>query len=192
MAKKCTTDAKAKNIDLDGYVIYTPDKRYTDICTEFLKTTHIDVFTSSGYMALLNYIYQHTPKVNIEDVKELDKRFSIFTYVAAGCRCIPTLINYCTMVGISYNTLMNWRRSENRSKTHKQFCEKWSEFCKGAAINEAARGSIGAMYICKAVHGLVEQASQQPITQNNLYINAPMSREKIAQEFGISMKDHKI
>ncbi|MCD7724311.1 MAG: hypothetical protein LUI12_01945 [Clostridiales bacterium] len=187
MATKCIDN----KTDFELININTSDAAINDIANKYINDRHLNAIQSTGFNSLLLYISQNyvSKHIDVTNTDDLIYYFNIYVELCAICNIIPDMSSYSIFIDVSYHTLTDWINGEYRSSTHTEIVKKMREFCKMTCVTEASRGNVGAIYVSKAIHGLSDNAPAAQYTQNNLYVNAPVTREAIAAEFGGMLED---
>lgn len=86
--------------------------RIMEIANDYIhRHPNIDICTSQGITELFKDI-KRKYKADINNIKELNILWDIYTCICCTCRIKPTLMRYCIMVGISQDTMNSWIKGE--------------------------------------------------------------------------------
>ena len=164
--------AKTDDYTVDGFDIElntddrdTDDRDYInnitatimDISNEFIKRhSNINLCSSQGLSELLKDIGRKY-KADINNIKELDILWDIYTIICCTCRIKPTLLRFCMMISINRDTLNSWLKGEFESRVtsgHSVTVQKWKSECESSLYDEVIQtGNIGCMFALKANYG---------------------------------------
>lgn len=164
--------AKTDDYTVDGFDIeLNTDDRDTDdrdyinnitatimeISNEFIKRhSNINLCSSQGLSELLKDIGRKY-KADINNIKELDILWDIYTVICCTCRIKPTLLRFCMMISINRDTLNSWLKGEFESRVtsgHSVTVQKWKSECESSLYDEVIQtGNIGCMFALKANYG---------------------------------------
>lgn len=164
--------AKSDDYTVDGFDIeLNTDDRDTDdrdyinnitatimeISNEFIKRhSNINLCSSQGLSELLKDIGRKY-KADINNIKELDILWDIYTVICCTCRIKPTLLRFCMMISINRDTLNSWLKGEFESRVtsgHSVTVQKWKSECESSLYDEVIQtGNIGCMFALKANYG---------------------------------------
>ena len=99
-------------------------------------------------------------KADIDNIKELNILWDIYTVICCTCRIKPTLMRYCIMIGIHPDTMNSWDRGEYSGRVasgHSESAQKWKAECESSLYDEVIQtGNIGCMFALKANYGYRE------------------------------------
>lgn len=128
-----------------------------DISNEFIKRhPNINLCSSQGLSELLKDIGRKY-KADINNIKELDILWDIYTIICCTCRIKPTLLRFCMMISINRDTLNSWLKGEFESRVasgHSVTVQKWKSECESTLYDEVIQtGNIGCMFALKANYG---------------------------------------
>lgn len=153
------------NIELNTDDKDTDDRDYInnitatimDISNEFIKRhSNINLCSSQGLSELLKDIGRKY-KADINNIKELDILWDIYTIICCTCRIKPTLLRFCMMISINRDTLNSWLKGEFESRVtsgHSVTVQKWKSECESSLYDEVIQtGNIGCMFALKANYG---------------------------------------
>lgn len=178
-----------------------------------LEQVLAQVRTFRGFRGLLNHIYtrlfkpspnnpkhrtdQYTTMVNsvldYNDIDLLDAIFDIYVALCAKYNQLPSVLNYCTMVGLSAATVKTWltgavrdydfsesdedfRQFSQTSRKHKQVVQRWFDVSEGAMYDNAASGNVGGIFLMKAAFGYRETA---PVQVPETLVKPRLSRSEV-------------
>jgi len=164
--------AKTDDYTVDGFDIeLNTDDRDTDdrdyinnitatimeISNEFIhRHSNINLCSSHGLSELLKDIGRKY-KADINNIKELDILWDIYTVICCTCRIKPTLLRFCMMISINRDTLNSWLKGEFESRVtsgHSVTVQKWKSECESSLYDEVIQtGNIGCMFALKANYG---------------------------------------
>lgn len=164
--------AKTDEYTVDGFDIeLNTDDRDTDdrdyinnitatimeISNEFIQRhSNINLCSSQGLSELLKDIGRKY-KADINNIKELDILWDIYTVICCTCRIKPTLLRFCMMISINRDTLNSWLKGEFESRVtsgHSVTVQKWKSECESSLYDEVIQtGNIGCMFALKANYG---------------------------------------
>lgn len=128
-----------------------------DISNEFIKRhSNINLCSPQGLSELLKDIGRKY-KADINNIKELDILWDIYTIICCTCRIKPTLLRFCMMISINRDTLNSWLKGEFESRVtsgHSVTVQKWKSECESSLYDEVIQtGNIGCMFALKANYG---------------------------------------
>lgn len=152
------------------------------ICNDFiLRHPNINLCSSQGLTELLKDI-RRKYKADINDIKELNILWDIYTVICCTCRIKPTLLRYCIMVNVDITTVSSWIKGEYSGRVtsgHSQTAQKWKNECESTLYDEVIQtGNIGCMFALKANYGYRDNIQ---IIQTDGRADLPVySREEIA------------
>ena len=163
---------KDNNYTIDNFVIEldTDDKEQSEreyiefitatimtICNDFIsRHPKINLCSSQGLTELLKDV-RRKYKADIDNIKELNILWDIYTVICCTCRIKPTLMRYCIMIGIHPDTMNSWDRGEYSGRVasgHSESAQKWKAECESSLYDEVIQtGNIGCMFALKANYG---------------------------------------
>jgi hypothetical protein len=165
MSKSDDYTVNSFNIELNTDDKDTDDRDYInnitatimDISNEFIKRhSNINLCSSQGLSELLKDIGRKY-KADINNIKELDILWDIYTIICCTCRIKPTLLRFCMMISINRDTLNSWLKGEFESRVtsgHSVTVQKWKSECESSLYDEVIQtGNIGCMFALKANYG---------------------------------------
>lgn len=128
-----------------------------EICNKFIKRhSSIDLCTPMGITEMLKDIGRKH-KTDINNIKELNVMWDIYTVICCTCRIKPTILKYCMMVKVNQDTVNSWNRGEFASRVssgHSESAKRWKAECESNLYDEVIRsGNIGCMFALKANYG---------------------------------------
>ncbi len=131
--------------------------RIMEIANDYIQRhPNIDICTSQGITELFKDI-KRKYKADINNIKELNILWDIYTCICCTCRIKPTLMRYCIMVGISQDTMNSWIKGEYAGRVtsgHSESAQKWKSECESTLYDEVIQtGNIGCMFALKANYG---------------------------------------
>lgn len=153
-----------------------------NIANEFIsRHPNLDVCTSYGLTELLKDI-RRKYKTDIDNIKELNILWDIYTIICCHCRIKPTLFRFSIMVGINKDTINSWINGEyggRVSSGHSVSAKKWREECESSLYDDVIQtGNIGSMFALKANYGYRDNI--QIIQSDGRDLLPEYSREEIA------------
>lgn len=189
----------AKNDDytVDSFVIEldTEDKEESEreyiehitatimtIANDFIsRHPKINICSSQGLTELLKDIGRKY-KADIDNVKELNILWDIYTVICCTCRIKPTMLRFAIMIRVNRDTLQSWIKGENAGRVasgHSVSAQKWKNECESTLYDEVIQtGNIGCMFALKANYGYRDNIQ---IIQSDERSGLPVySREEIA------------
>lgn len=114
--------------------------------------------------------YQNTTNsiLPYDDIDTLDHVFDIYCGLCYKYRQAPTMLEYCILTGINYDTINTWLNGAVRTKLHTETAKKWKKTCEEALEKKAIENNgVGAIFALKCAHGWRETAPL-PAPENNL------------------------
>lgn len=149
-------DMDDRSEDDREYIAHIVDTIMT-ICNDFiLRHPNINLCSSQGLTELLKDI-KRKYKADINDIRELDILWDIYTVICCTCRIKPTLLRYCIMVNVDITTVSSWIKGEYSGRVtsgHSQTAQKWKSECESTLYDEVIQtGNIGCMFALKANYG---------------------------------------
>lgn len=164
--------AKTDDYTVDGFDIeLNTDDRDTDdrdyinnitatimeISNEFIKRhSNINLCSSQGLSELLKDIGRKY-KADINNIKELDILWDIYTVICCTCRIKPTLLRFGMMISVNKDTFNSWLKGEYDGRVasgHSVTAQKWKSECESSLYDEVIQtGNIGCMFALKANYG---------------------------------------
>ena len=154
------------------------------IANEYIaRHPNINVCTSQGLTELLKDIKRkYKAEIDINNIKQLNILWDIYTCICCTCRIKPTIMRYCIMVGISQDTVNSWINGEYAGRVssgHSESAQKWKSECESTLYDEVIQtGNIGCMFALKANYGYRDNI--QIIQSNGNDLLPEYSREEIA------------
>lgn len=141
----------------------------------------INICSSQGITELFKDI-KRKYKADIDNIKELNILWDIYTVICCTCRVKPTLMRFCIMIGIHPDTMNSWDRGEYSGRVasgHSESAQKWKNECESTLYDEVIQtGNIGCMFALKANYGYRDNIQ---IIQSDERSGLPTySREEIA------------
>lgn len=174
-------DTDDKTTDDREYIAHIVDTIMT-ICNKFIsRHPNINLCSAQGLTELLKDI-RRKYKADINNIKELDILWDIYTVICCTCRIKPTLLRYCIMVNVDITTVSSWIKEEYSGRVtsgHSQTAQKWKSECESTLYDEVIQtGNIGCMFALKANYGYRDNIQ---IIQTDGRSDLPVySREEIA------------
>lgn len=145
-----------KEADEEQYIKNITD-RVMKIANDFIsRHPNINLCSSQGLSELLKDIGRKY-KANIDDIKELNILWDIYTVICCTCRIKPTLLRFCMMLNINKDTINSWLNGEYAGRVasgHSVTAQKWKAECESSLYDEVIQtGNIGCMFALKANYG---------------------------------------
>ena len=105
--------------------------------------------------------YQNVQKNSIldyDDIQLLDYLFDVYCDLCGKYRMCPSLLGYCSMSGISKDSVNDWINGRtHKSSAHSQTAKRWKTVCEtGLEQRAVMQNSIGSIFALKAAHGWKE------------------------------------
>ena len=119
--------------------------RIMEIANDYIhRHPNIDICTSQGITELFKDI-KRKYKADINNIKELNILWDIYTCICCTCRIKPTL------------TMNSWIKGEYAGRVtsgHSESAQKWKSECESTLYDEVIQsGNIGCMFALKANYG---------------------------------------
>lgn len=189
--------AKTDDYTVDSFVIEldTDDKEESEreyiehitatimtIANDFIsRHPKINICSSQGLTELLKDIGRKY-KADIDNIKELNILWDIYTVICCTCRIKPTMLRFAIMIRVNRDTLQSWIKGENAGRVasgHSVSAQKWKNECESTLYDEVIQtGNIGCMFALKANYGYRDNIQ---IIQSDERSGLPVySREEIA------------
>ena len=105
-----------------GAKVYT--NRIQELADEFINNQLDDKqreempYNSNTFMAMILYISDNIPKVDNNDIQQLDNIFNIYTRLCVKYNMLPTLESFSMLININPGTLSNWSSGALRSTVY--------------------------------------------------------------------------
>lgn len=177
-------------IELDTEDKEQSEKEYIEHITTTIMTiannfisrhSNINICSSQGLSELLKDIGRKY-KADIDNIKELNILWDIYTIICCTCRIKPTMLRFAIMIKINRDTLQSWIKGENAGRVasgHSVSAQKWKNECESTLYDEVIQtGNIGCMFALKANYGYRDNIQ---IIQSDERSGLPTySREEIA------------
>lgn len=177
-------------IELDTEDKEQSEKEYIEHITTTIMTiannfisrhSNINICSSQGLSELLKDIGRKY-KADIDNIKELNILWDIYTIICCTCRIKPTMLRFAIMIKINRDTLQSWIKGENAGRVasgHSVSAQKWKNECESTLYDEVIQtGNIGCMFALKANYGYRDNIQ---IIQSDERSGLPVySREEIA------------
>ena len=106
-----------------------------------------------------NYNNLNNSILDYDDTELINNLWEIYKYLCSKYNIIPIMLQFCSMVGISKDTLYTWLRGDRReaSKAHLSLAKNIHDDCEGVILsNVANNNSVGSIFLSKAVYGYNE------------------------------------
>lgn len=106
----------------NGTKIYT--NRIQELADEFINNQLDDkqreemLNNSNTFMAMILYISDNIPKVDNNDIQQLDNIFNIYTRLCVKYNMLPTLESFSMLININPGTLSDWSSGALRSTVY--------------------------------------------------------------------------
>lgn len=106
----------------NGTKVYT--NRIQELADEFINNQLDDKQreempnNSNTFMAMILYISDNIPKVDNNDIQQLDNIFNIYTRLCVKYNMLPTLESFSMLININPGTLSDWRSGALRSTVY--------------------------------------------------------------------------
>lgn len=190
MAKNDDYTVESFVIELDTGDKEESEREYIEHITATIMTIannfiyrhpNINICSSQGITELFKDI-KRKYKADIDNIKELNILWDIYTVICCTCRIKPTLMRFCIMIGIHPDTMNSWDRGEYGGRVasgHSESAQKWKSECESSLYDEVIQtGNIGCMFALKANYGYRDNIQ---IIQSDERSGLPVySREEIA------------
>lgn len=109
-------------IAYNGTKVYT--NRIQELADEFINNQLDDKQreempnNSNTFMAMILYISDNIPKVDNNDIQQLDNIFNIYTRLCVKYNMLPTLESFSMLININPGTLSDWSSGALRSTVY--------------------------------------------------------------------------
>lgn len=109
-------------IAYNGAKVYT--NRIQELADEFINNQLDDKQreempnNSNTFMAMILYISDNIPKVDNNDIQQLDNIFNIYTRLCVKYNMLPTLESFSMLININPGTLSDWSSGALRSTVY--------------------------------------------------------------------------
>ncbi len=109
-------------IAYNGSKVYT--NRIQELADEFINNQLDDKQreempnNSNTFMAMILYISDNIPKVDNNDIQQLDNIFNIYTRLCVKYNMLPTLESFSMLININPGTLSDWSSGALRSTVY--------------------------------------------------------------------------
>ena len=97
--------------------------------------------------------------LDYDDTETIGNLWEIYKHLCSKYNIVPITLQFCSMVGISKDTLYTWLRGDRReaSKTHLSLAKSIHDDCESIILsNVANNNSVGSIFLSKAVYGYNE------------------------------------
>jgi len=129
------------------------------------------------------------PKIDISDPKQVEERIGQYFKFCADNDRKPQIVGMCNWLGISRDTLNQWKNGECRSATHTDMIkravsvieEMWADYMQAGKLNPAT-----GIFLAKNWYGYKDVADVV-VTPNNPYQGA--SEEDLKQKYLADMAE---
>ena len=150
-----------------------------------LRHPNINICSSQGITELFKDIARKY-KTDIDNIRELNILWDIYTIICCTCRIKPTMLRFAIMIRVNRDTLQSWVKGENAGRVasgHSVSAQKWKNECESTLYDEVIQtGNIGCMFALKANYGYRDNIQ---IIQSDERAGLPVySREEIAARAG--------
>lgn len=113
-------------------------------------------------------------RINYDDIGSLDNIWDIYAKLCYRYGQAPTIINFCSMVGIHRDTISDWLHGRYRqSSAHIRTIKKWMEESEGALLDGAIQGNPGCMFALKCNYGYREAGYTNEQNNQSLELETP-------------------
>lgn len=158
----------------NGVEIYLD--QFYEIADDYISTLNNpdDLYGSKGncFTGMIKYINMHLIRKNKDnicaDLDALNKIWDMYTILTYRYNQKPYIEEFAILLGISRDTIYSWGNGETRADYSEELgssrsdtIKKWQEECQTGRRKGASAGSIGDIFLCKAVDGMVETAPAQ-------------------------------
>lgn len=133
-----------------------------------------DLYGSKGncFTGMIKYVNIHLIRKNKDnicaDLDALNKLWDMYTILTYRYNQKPYIEEFAILLGISRDTIYSWGNGETRAdyseklgSSRSDTIKKWQEECQTGRRKGASAGSVGDIFLCKAVDGMVETAPAQ-------------------------------
>ena len=170
--------------------------QFYEIADDYISTLNNpdDLYGSKGncFTGMIKYINMHLIRKNKDnicaDLDALNKIWDMYTILTYRYNQKPYIEEFAILLGISRDTIYSWGNGETRADYSEELgssrsdtIKKWQEECQTGRRKGASAGSIGDIFLCKAVDGMVETAPVQMENQAQR-----QSIEQIQQRYNIT------
>lgn len=137
---------------------------------------------SETFSGMISYLYdtlfkptergKHGSILDYDDLDSLDRVWMIYTRLCGRYKQTPSLYEYCTLTGISPDTLTDWQNGRLRASDAERVrtIKRWKNQTVAALEKKCINNnSIGSIFTLKAAHGWKESlpvAEVQPQVQH--------------------------
>lgn len=133
-----------------------------------LKEVYLQLFKTGSEERKCN------SKIDYGDIDSLDSIWDIYAKLCYRYGQAPTIINFCSMVGVHRDTISDWLHGRYRqSSAHIRTIKKWMEECEGALLDGAIQGNPGCMFALKCNYGYREAGYIYEQNTSSLEIETP-------------------
>ena len=179
----------------NGAEVYT--SRIYEIADEYISNLpdENDIYNVSIFSGMLKEInrqlfratepkqYNLHTSVNTADIELLNDLWEIYCRLCYQYKHRPTILRYCLMIGISRETIDNWKNGEGRGANPQYIysIKRWHDECESALQDGAIEGnSIGCIFGLKANFQWRETAPINPQLITSQGVDTP---EEIAARY---------
>lgn len=109
------------------------------------------------------------PPIDISDINQCEERAKQYFSYCIDNDCRPNLVGLCNWLGISRDTLHNWRNGDTRSTTHSDFFKKCQTIMEEITVSLLLDGKVNpaaGIFILKNHNGYKDN-QDITITPNN-------------------------
>lgn len=150
--------------------------RFFEIADDYINALNNpdDLYGSKGncFTGMIKYISIHLMRKNKDNIcanlDALNKIWDMYTILTYRYNQKPYIEEFAILLGISRDTIYSWGNGETRADYSEELgssrsdtVKKWQEECQTGRRKGASAGSIGDIFLCKAVDGMVETAPAQ-------------------------------
>lgn len=163
----------------NGDVLYTDAifetaDRYAETLPPDRDLTEPETF--SGLISYLNTeLFGAERRPDLDDIRGLDEVWSCYTALCGRARQVPTLIEFCTLVGLSRETVRRWENGTLRGGDADRVgtIKKWKLSAESALARKAvASSSVGAIFALKSCYqwrdNPPEEQPEQIVTRDSV------------------------
>jgi len=97
--------------------------------------------------------------LDYDDTETLGNLWEIYKHLCSKYNIIPIALQYCSMIGISKQTLLEWSNGDRRKASidHSCLAKTIHDDCESTILsNVANNNSVGSIFLSKAVYGYNE------------------------------------
>lgn len=150
-----------------------------------------DINPEKGFVTLLYYLNKHLPKIDIKDIDLLNKYFEGYCILCSLFNNHITVIGFCILIGIKYNTAKDWKLGRARSTTHRDSACLWFSMEESYLNKKTLEGHANAYALLKSKFEYRETAPVNLIQNNNTF-SIPIPDRKKGNDVVIDAKVREI